>query len=30
MRVVKTDRGYFDMDHVLHVGEPSSATTHSG
>jgi hypothetical protein len=22
MRLVKTDRGYFDMDHVLHVGEP--------
>jgi hypothetical protein len=22
MRVVKTDRGYIDMDHVLAVGEP--------
>jgi hypothetical protein len=22
MRVVKTERGYMDMDHVLHVGEP--------
>jgi len=26
MRVIKTDRGYIDMDHVLAVGEPYDYT----